>query len=326
MAAVFLQFANGKVCSDGKYLTNRYNNSVACARSYANALGRIFGDKFAPLILESMVSIVENALCERSSTATKLILNIGPGSSGTRSLFLAMVQLNLTSYHLGFSGANCTIYNRHEFVNLGKYFTRNPSIMEREDVKTAFWGDNPVPAYWWKFYHQYKISNTLMIMTDMNDDSWLKKRRKPHKAKVNWESTVPLAFHPDELAFSDAKEEDHRLLHDLKAELLNSSNVWHVTNDTNRAAFQAYRELIKCSIPHNKLLWMKMSEGEPDQFWNSIVDFIKLPVEEKVLKQLIAAGKPYFGDRSCRIGNFDCKVTRKNNGELKLMPSVCQHS
>jgi len=337
----------------------RFNTSATCAIKYANEIGKIFGDQFKWLVQDSMLNELNVARCEQQKkSSVKLTLNIGPGSSGTRSLFLAMVQLNITSYHLGFSGLNCTIHLRHKVVNLHSKFNRDAAIMET-DEQNAFWGDNPVPVYWWSLFHQYP-HNTRFIMTDMQDDNWLIKRKKPHKAKLNWESTVPLAFHIDELGDHYSSSSPSSSLHkhhkhissltythnngqnttinnikDLQNELLSLTNVWKVSNETNRAAFAAYRDLIHCSIPHKQLLWLDLKNDPTDTFWKGLITFLETPFEKNTsqslsissssaMSRLIAVGKPYFGDQSCHIGALDCKLTAKNHGELRLLPSVCQ--
>eukprot|EP01036_Dinobryon_divergens_P022671 gene22671-30952_t len=251
--------------------------------------------------------------CQHTNvTSVQLVLNVGPGSSGTRSLFLAMIQLNYTAYHLGFSGMNCHLYYRHRVI--GKYFSKDPSIFSTE-YHRAFWGDNPVPIYWWKLYHEYP-ANTLFIMTDMLDDLWLSKRRKPNKMRIDWESTLPVAFAVDELNYPPDSVVN-------RSALISAMNVWRASNRTNQIVFQAYRDLLRCTLTREQLLWLHMASPSPTEFWSSLTKFLRISITSNQLSGLAAAGKPYFGDKFCRIGSSDCAL-RKNKTETVLTPSLCQ--
>ena len=122
----------------------------------------------------------------RRKPTKKLILNIGPGSSGTRSLYLAATQLNITAYHLGASSVNCISYSHHRNVSLGPLF--NIHTMEIMNGgggggggsgsssgydEFAFWGDIPVPNDWWSLMHGPLEDRILYVMTDMDDNKWV---------------------------------------------------------------------------------------------------------------------------------------------------------
>ena len=280
--------------------------SLICAKNYSNTLGSIFGGGYSTLIYQLLESYALKTECkERNSKSTKLVLNVGPGSSGTRSLFLAMVQLNFTSYHLGFSGMNCNLYYRHKL--LGQYFSRDPLVMT-SGLPIAFWGDNPVPNYWWKLYHEYP-EDTQFIMTDIDDYDWLKKRRKPQKAKISWEATLPLAFPVDELRYNRQSSKEgttaNSSIAQVKEHLLTVTNVFQASNETNSRVFQTYRDLLRCTLPEKQLLWVRMKDDSPEDFWANLVQFLNktTTVTDGRLNRLVAAGKPYFGDKSCRIGS-----------------------
>ena len=104
---------------------------------------------------------------------TKLILNIGPGSSGTRSLYLAATQLNITSFHLGASSINCTSYSHHRDVSFGPLFNIHSMKIMRSGDEFAFWGDIPVPNNWWSLMHGPFADRILYVMTDMDDNKWV---------------------------------------------------------------------------------------------------------------------------------------------------------
>ena len=262
--------------------SSQQKTSLLCARSYSNTLGSVFGRDYSSIIFDAMASAIRFG-CEKKSnfTSVQLVLNVGPGSSGTRSLFLAMVQLNYTSYHLGFSGMNCNIHYRHKVI--GTYFFKSPSIFSTEYNK-AFWGDNPVPIYWWKLYHEYP-ANTLFIMTDMENDLWLSKRRKPNKKRIDWESTLPVAFSIDELNYPLNSATN-------RTALMTAMNVWHANNRTNQIVFQAYRDLLRCTLTREQLLWLHMaSPTSPTDYWTSLTRFLRISISSDQLAKLAAAGR-----------------------------------
>lgn len=262
---------------------NHSNRSLSCARRYADTVGSVFGRDYASIIFDAMASAVRLGCQHTNLTSVRLVLNVGPGSSGTRSLFLAMIQLNYTAYHLGFSGMNCHLYYRHSVI--GKYFSKSPSIFSTE-YHQAFWGDNPVPIYWWKLYHEHP-SNTLFIMTDMLDDLWLSKRRKPNKMRIDWESTLPVAFAIDELNYPPDSVAN-------RSALMSAMNVWRASNRTNQIVFQAYRDLLRCTFTREQLLWLHMASPSPTEFWTSLTRFLHIPISSDQLARLAAAGKSFF--------------------------------
>ena len=111
------------------------------------------------------------------SPTKKLILNIGPGSSGTRSIFLAASQLNITAYHWKQSSANCTVYLAHRNLSsysLGSLFDIHSMNIMKSEGDIAFWGDTPVPNDWWSLLHGPFRDRIYYVMTDMDDNRWVR--------------------------------------------------------------------------------------------------------------------------------------------------------
>ena len=154
---------------------NRSNN---CINKYVTELSSI-NSQYHDIFLDSLTELSERYKKTDSiiskNPSSKLIINIGPGSSGTRSLYLAATQLNITSFHLGASSINCSSYSHHQQVSFGPLFNiRTMKILSSSH--TAFWGDIPAPNYWWNILHRFS-EGILYIMTDIDDNRWLTSRR-----------------------------------------------------------------------------------------------------------------------------------------------------
>lgn len=104
---------------------------IDCARSYVSNLTALFGEKYRKVLLDKLLKPV---LMTMYDTKADIILNIGPGSTGTRSLHMAMRQLNVTASHYRMSSSNCECLLAKDgtFVFEGKQLTLDPV--------RVFWG------------------------------------------------------------------------------------------------------------------------------------------------------------------------------------------
>jgi len=184
---------------------------------------------------------------------------------------------------------------------------------------TAFWGDIPAPNYWWNILHRFS-EGILYIMTDIDDNRWLTSRRAMcSKKSPTWEWTVPLAFHPNELHFSDKTLSEERKENLTKSFLLDT-NVWTVDNITNKLYFDAYRRFVLCAIPPVKLLWIHMGKDTSSVFWKKLNNFMGLNLTNEKLNLLIQGGVPYLGSKGCFIGKNNCKYKLRVSNPV---PNVC---
>ena len=75
-----------------------------CAAQYAKDMGEIVGAKFEDTIYSKMTRKI---IMTQFDSKAQVVLNIGPGSSGTTSMFTAMRMLNVTSRHYTLFTQNC---------------------------------------------------------------------------------------------------------------------------------------------------------------------------------------------------------------------------
>lgn len=302
-------------------------NNSNCSHKYADDISNIIGREFFHVIKDTMDALSKRHanLAHNKEAKLKLIMNIGPGTSGTRSLFIAATQLNITSFHSGASSLNCSAYYNHEMVNYeSSYDIKTMKIMDNAHIQYALWGDIPAPNFWWNILHRFQ-DRTIFIMTDVEDYSWLLRRKKKSvnaqkNDTINYYWTVPIAFHPKELHFTDRTLSLERR-NNITETLLRKLNVVHVTNDTNSRCFDAYRRFVRCAIPPEKLLWLSMREEQPQLFWKKLTTFIGLNVSKAQLDRLIDAGVPYVGSSGCNIGRNNCSAI---DGISHPTPNLCQ--
>jgi len=79
----------------------------------------------------------------------RLVLGVGPGSTGTRSLFVALTFLNIASVHFNVKFANCRIVRESRpTMELSRFVDKVSKTLDDDDhgSKWLFWTDTPV---WW---------------------------------------------------------------------------------------------------------------------------------------------------------------------------------
>jgi len=296
-----------------------------CSHAYANDVASILGQEYYNVIKDTLKAQSESFITSsqnQRAKKNKLIINIGPGTSGTRSLYIAATQLNFTAFHSGSSSCNCTSYNRNDVINFDPLFNISTmEIMNKASSNYILWGDVPAPNHWWRILHQFH-SESIFIMTDVNDEAWFRTRRKKNSMKpVTYEWTVPIAFHPRDLHFTDRKLTWQQQASIIETMLL-KLNIWHVSEDTNRLYFEAYRRFARCAIPFKKLLWLRMSEEKSPTFWKKLVDFVGVDVSNDKMDMLIDGGVPYWGSIGCYIGKSH-SCMHNSNGVSNPFPNLC---
>lgn len=184
-------------------------------------------------------------------TDRPVVLGIGPGSSGTRSLFYALAMLNMTGQHFGQSFDGCQMVHNATALE-------DPHIMSRVEV----WLDTPVPQKWTSLMHFAPAAR--YIFTDTNSSKWWKTRttfRRGHCLKIDTNGSkpdclVPLSFVPPK-AFTFL-------------------GLNHVTRAQSNAAFDALRKFVRCRIPPDRLMWLDFGSKErgASEWWDELSRFV----------------------------------------------------
>ena len=101
------------------WCANDYHSK--CSHQYANDIANILGRDFYRVIQDTIDELSKSFMHHPNhnpEATTKLVMNIGPGTSGTRSLYIAATQLNITP--------PCIFYVRHvhnfHCLNIEKWF------------------------------------------------------------------------------------------------------------------------------------------------------------------------------------------------------------
>lgn len=280
----------GSICEDpSQYLPGtRVQALDQCAAKYADTMAVAFGSEFRSLLYNRLR---EPPLFRRRapSTTRRLILNAGPGTTATRSLHLAMSLLNITGRH--FLALNNSlgpkILSVYDIDSDMKAFEIDKS------ERPIYWSDTPVSERWWHLLKYYPL--TRVLVTDVrNDTQWFEKRIKDHCRNSDmfgvWSAcTIPMPV-------------DFFLYSPLSIELFNKVHLMRTNATMNLIAFEAYRELIRCSVPPEQLKWIFISEYTPSSFWKELVAFVGVNISGSALDALIAGGVPRCGATGCVYG------------------------
>eukprot|EP01034_Spumella_vulgaris_P024093 gene24093-30396_t len=304
--------------------SNPLSHLHQCASDYATTLASLFGAQFRDIIMHKLTA--PRVVTRHSSNAT-IILNIGPGSSGTRSLFTAIRQLNITARHYQDLSLGCRLYRitsnlKHPYLS-PLVFSDDFSPLLDPQHQRVFWGDIPVPEMWWYILQAYP-QQTQFIMTDINATKWYHSRFKyfcNNSYVRDWNgctSPVPFSFLLNRERQISPTEKT------LTRELLVKMQLMNINVSTSNAVYQAYRDIVRCAFPperkksashlphlfspHPQLLWLDMTQQtEAPLFWSTLVSFLRLHphvVSDEKLSALWAAGVPYMGSNGCYLGEL----------------------
>jgi hypothetical protein len=321
------------------------SRSLYCARNYAVEFGNIFGDKYQEIIFqyfrtavmksntaiplndpyydllirpEDKLEAADDKLRTFRKVKNQLVLDVGPGSSGTRTLFLAAAQLNITAYHCNQNSLNCVVTQRPGTDLVSLFHPSTMKIFDSPEYSLSLWGDNPVSNIWWELFHRFPPPCTELVMTDMDSGRWLAVRRKMIKAsmarpdfKPHWLWTSPLPFHPDQLPAPLR----------VREELLNLTSIARVSEADNHRVFEAFRALLKCAAPNQALHWLVVGNDSANNFWANLTRIFKLSPSREKMEALVSTGIPYFGSKGCFIGGVKCNNTVK--GVMPTHPNLC---
>lgn len=229
---------------------------------------------------------------ERKVRDKPMVLGIGPGSSGTRSTFMAFALLRLSGQHyrVRFDSQSCRWLQRGW----------NDAV---DDDNVMYWGDTPVSYDWPTLWS--RLPNARFLMTDSDADKWRAKRLSfrrgyCHTNKFKPDCLVPLAFSPPKTL---------QTLFDLNRSSANAT----------RGAWDAFRNFARCAIPKDRLLWMRLADAKnPGELWSSLLAFLGMDAGTRIqdprpgahhhtLKLTNASTPfPHWGEHGCDMGGSKC--------------------
>jgi hypothetical protein len=258
---------------------------ASCAATYARRLSELFNTAsrqdesktrtdIEAFVLDRMAHSVSSAKHAATRCPADLVINAAPGSSGTRSFFLATALMNLPSAHYRVTATgNCSIGS----ANTGAF-------MKHIEV----YGDTPYSNKWWSIINT--CPQTKTIFTLVNSSKWFDTRKRDHArlAYKRWPSTFPIPFEPPK---------DSGIIR-------SHFQLKSVTKDLGAQAYTLFLDLVKCSVSWRDLLIIDYTKlDSPAQFWGKLNSFLGVGLGESELQDLIAAGLPYWGHSKCFVGS-----------------------
>lgn len=224
----------------------------------------LYAERWRSHVIEQMTLDDENFAAAAEQTQQKLFLCVGPGSSGTRSLFIACAILGIGGGHYDYvyRPDQCAIKHRGVFKNMSSMID-----LAKVDTDLVFWGDTPVPWQWPAV--RRRTPNAKYIMTDLNATLWRAKRLDDHCSKEakghDSGCLVPLPFEPHSSWFP--------VLH-----------VSAASSQLTEAAFAAYRQFVRCTIPPERLLWIdySLTPFSSATLWNELISFSSVDDETRI--------------------------------------------
>lgn len=280
----------------------------ACGPAYAATLARAFvSPLFDAATIEAAIlkdlRTDKNARQTKGHSSKEIIFGIGPGSSGTRSTFMAMMLLNISGQHFKqhWVAEDCEQKNRP--------FNEVPDAID--DESTRYWGDSPVPFSWPLLWR--RAPNAKFLMTDVDPDRWRAKRlsfRHGYCGRSNGQDCyVPLAFVPS-------------------GKIKDVFGLATAPANASRTAFEAYRTFVRCAIPAERLLWLNISAAEG--LWPALLDFAGLPRDttltslagskETVRLDNASTTFPHWGEAGCTMQGGECGDWRCDGLAKKRRP------
>jgi hypothetical protein len=265
---------------------------------------------------------------EQQTIQRPLLIGVGPGSSGTRSLFAALQFLDISGvhYHAGVTKSpQC------------KTFHGSVSDLYNDDSQIEYFGDTPFSYSWVPLLR--KAPHARYIMTQVGDATqWAAKRlsfRGGYCSKqggggggeVRPDCLVPLAFLPKKRHY------------DLYA-------LTSVTPMQLSSAYNAYEDLVKCLMmlptssnsnnggeevveeedvrekkkKEEKLLWIDFREEKVKKgaIWSKLLSFLDIDFNSTLGLKVMGTSFPRVNDQgcfwsdelSCCDDGFVCKGTR----------------
>lgn len=290
-----------------------------CVDVYLNRLQDIFS---TPILKKRVITLMKSSLSIRGTQCPfpgKVIINTAPGSSGTTSLFLASIMLNITAIHHMSIHVGCSLrhlaMNNLQFMNfiesvdqstLARHLSHYADIKENPVMLL----DTPYSQLWLDYF--LRCPGASFIYTDMHPAKWYRVR-KDHLSvgpvsHFRWDLTIPIPF-----IGKQPKDDD----------VLSIVSLMNATREQAMLAFEAYRTFVNCIIPANQLTFVSLATLDtPRAFWETFISLSMVNITVQQKQELIDAGSPYMGSKGCMIGNHtSCNHFEQN---IHKLPGRCR--
>ena len=299
--------------------SNLSSRQQVCLDTYTTKLQDIYSVSTLKQRIHALMKNSTSISSQKCPFPGNVIINTSPGSTGTTSLFLASMMLNITSVHHMSVHANCNL--RHlamdnlQFMNyLEKLDQSNISryLSKYADIETrpVMMLDTPYSQLWLDYLT--RCPNATYIFTDIAAAKWNEVRR-PHllagpQSHYRWDLTVPIPF------IGKRPHDD---------DLLSIVSLLNTTAKQTIQAFEAYRTFVSCTIPPQKLTVINLASLKSSaRFWHCIFAITRIQVSPQMRQELIEAGVPHMGSKGCNIGDkMDCNNFEHN---IHKLPGVCR--
>jgi hypothetical protein len=234
------------------------------------------------------------------SCPADLVINAAPGSSGTRSFFLATALMNLPSahYRIGSAG-NCSIVD----VDTGVV---SPA--------RRVYSDTPFSNSWWLYVSNCPQLKTVFTAVDSEKWAVIRRRHKKRLVFRKWHNVIPIPFEPP----------------DLPENIISLFSLHNSSVEVAAETYNLFKELVFCSTPRSRRMIIDYTKlASPAQFWGKLNSFLGAGLGESELQDLIAAGLPYWGHSKCFVGSPSrpCPDTLSNESRVSYkglgLPGPC---
>jgi hypothetical protein len=307
------------IISPSLIICNLSDHQQQCLDVYTTQMQDIFS---SPILKQRILTLMSTSQSIRDNKCPfegNVVVNAAPGSSGTTSLFLAAMMLNITSLHHMSLHVNCNLrhlmMNNLQFIN---YVTHiDQSLLARHMSQFAdivhspvMLLDTPYSQFWIDYL--VRCPQATFIYTDTPAAKWYRARKEHlsvgHVSHFRWDLTVPIPF------LGRAQQDN---------DVLSIVSLLNATREQALLSFESYRTFVNCTIPAHQLTFVSLAALDtPTSFWEAFIDLSRAQVTPGLKQELVDAGSPYMGTGGCIIGNR----TRCNNFEENIhkLPGKCR--
>lgn len=247
--------------------------SPQCVKEYAKTLGELYDNRH---LEEAFLGELSKPFVSEKNNKTAII-GVGPGSTGTRSLFVAMAFLGIPSVHYKTTFQPCA-WNETNVIQDADSFVKSPF---------SFWADTPVPQIWVDLLH--RLPNAKFISTrPVNVSAWRVKR---------------LAF--DHEYCQDPKHPDCQVPVPSRLPRKHMLPLVNATVQQVQGAYDAYTKFMACAIPEERLHVVDVPPTP--SAWKELLDFLDLDnMSESRRSELANSTFPHWGSHGCCWGPHHC--------------------
>lgn len=277
----------GSVCSP---VSPIHNKLVKCSQDYSVNMASIVGSKYQKYILNQLLRDANLARYD-SVDSERLVINVAPGTTGTKTLHFSMIVLNVTTYHFTLSWQRNDLPTKIEIED----FETGKVLSIESAERRMYWSDIPTTYRWFKLYRMYPNMN--IVFTDVDSSWWYHKRRKDHCRTLPAAVMYPKCLVPVPFRFTNDP---------LSWELFPQLQLANMTLERSNAMFDAYKQLVRCTIDEKKLWWFEVAKlTDPVEYWSKLIKVAGVNVSEITLQAIVAKGIPRCAPDHCYWGGQD---------------------